>query len=65
MVLTPAKPRKMWGVTDQPSANLYVPMIAIIQEIIDETPDTKTFRLAFEDKEYAKSFEWEPANLSK
>ncbi|MDI6829192.1 MAG: FAD/NAD(P)-binding protein [Armatimonadota bacterium] len=63
MVLTPAKPRKMWGVTDQPSANLYVPMIAIIQEIIDETPDTKTFRLAFEDKEYAKSFEWEPGQF--
>ncbi len=63
MVLTPAKPRKMWGVTDQPSANLYVPMIAIIQEIIEETPDTKTFRLAFEDKEYAKSFEWEPGQF--
>lgn len=63
MVLTPAKPRRMWGVTDQPSANLYVPMIAIVQEIIDETPDTKTFRLAFEDKEYAKSFEWEPGQF--
>ncbi|MCL6519532.1 MAG: FAD/NAD(P)-binding protein [Armatimonadetes bacterium] len=38
-------------------------MIAIVQEIIDETPDTKTFRLAFEDKEYAKSFEWEPGQF--
>ena len=63
MVLTAAKPRKMWGVTDQPSANLYIPMIAVVDEIIDETPDTKTFRLRFEDKDYAKSFSWEPGQF--
>ena len=63
MVLTAAKPRKMWGVTDQPSENLYVPMIAVIEDIVDETPDTKTFRLAFEDKAYAKSFSFEPGQF--
>jgi len=63
MTLTAARPRKMWGVTDFPSENLYIPKIAIIDEIIDETPDTKTFRLRFEDQEYAKSFAWEPGQF--
>ena len=63
MVLTAAKPRKMWGVTDHPSANLYVPMTAVVQDVIDETPDTKTFRLAFEDEAYAKSFSFEPGQF--
>ena len=64
MVLTAAKPRKMWGVTDHPSADLYVPMIAVVEDIIDETPDTKTFRLAFEDEAYAKSFSFEPGQFA-
>lgn len=59
MTLTAAKPRKMWGVTDHPSANLYIPMVASIIDIVDETPDTKTFRLVFDDKDYAKTFSWE------
>lgn len=63
MELTAARPRKMWGVTDQPSMNLYVPMVAVIDKIIDETPDSKTFRLRFEDKEYARSFKWEPGQF--
>jgi len=63
MVLTPSKPLRMWGVTDSPSADLYVPMIAVIEDIIDETPDTKTFRLRFEDDEYAQSFSWEPGQF--
>ena len=53
----------MWGVTDLPSENLYVPMIALVDDIIDETPDTKTFRLRFEDEKYAKSFSWEPGQF--
>lgn len=64
MVLTPAKPRRMWGVTDRPSEDLYIPMIAVIEGIIDETPDTKTFRLRFADEEYAKSFSWEPGQFA-
>jgi sulfhydrogenase subunit gamma (sulfur reductase) len=63
MTVTAAKPRKMWGVTDHPSANLYIPMVASITDIIDETPDTKTFRLAFDDKEYAQTFSWEPGQF--
>ena len=62
-MLTAARPRKMWGVTDQPSENLYIPMPAVIEDIIDETPDTKTFRLRFEDKDYAKSFSFEPGQF--
>jgi NAD(P)H-flavin reductase len=63
MTLTAARPRNMWGVTDNPSPNLYIPMVAIVDEIIDETPDTKTFRLSFQDKEYAKTFDWEPGQF--
>jgi len=63
MELTAARPRKMWGVTDHPSMNLYVPMVAIIDDIVDETPDTKTFKLRFEDKDYTKSFSWEPGQF--
>lgn len=63
MKITGARPRRMWGVTDNSSGNLYVPKIAIVDEITDETPDTKTFKLRFEDKEYAKSFSWEPGQF--
>ena len=63
MAISAAKPRRMWGVTDHPSENLYIPKIAVIQKIVDETPDTKTFRLAFADEEYAKSFSWEPGQF--
>ena len=63
MSLTATKPRRMWGVTDNPSGNLYIPKIAVIQKIIDETPDTKTFRVAFADTEYAKTFSWEPGQF--
>ena len=63
MNLTGARPSKMWGVTDHPSANLYVPMVVVIDEITDETPDTKTFKLRFEDEAYAKSFSFEPGQF--
>ena len=63
MTLTAAKPRRMWGVNDEAVENLYVPKITIIDQIIDETPDTKTFRLRFEDQDYAKSFSWEPGQF--
>jgi len=53
MSLTAGIPRNRWGVTDHPSENLYIPKIAVIDKIVDETPDTKTFRLSFADKEYA------------
>jgi len=36
--------------------NIYKPTIAKIIEIIDETPDTKTFKLELQDPEYKKNF---------
>jgi len=63
MVVTASRPAKMWGVTDHAGDDLYIPKIAIIEDIIEETPDTKTFRLVFEDKEYAKTFSFEPGQF--
>ena len=63
MVLTAAKPRKMWGVTDRTDDRLYVPEIAVVDDIIQETPDTKTFRLRFKNGEFARSFSWEPGQF--
>lgn len=53
----------MWGVTNDAGDDLYVPKLAAITHIIDETPDTKTFRLRFEDADYAKTFSWEPGQF--
>jgi len=36
--------------------NLYVPQLAVIDKMVDETYDTKTFTLHFVDKEYNKKF---------
>lgn len=63
MYLTAEKPRRMWGVTDQVGDNLYIPKMAAIDRIIDETPDTKTFRLRLTDESFARSFEWEPGQF--
>ena len=38
------------------SENIYKPELMEIKEIIDETIDTKTFRLQFKDSETAKNF---------
>lgn len=38
--------------------NIYKPELMEVVDIIDETVDTKTFRLQFKDKEFAKSFEF-------
>jgi len=63
MTLTGSRPKRMWGVNDEAVENIYVPKIAIVDRIIDENPDTKTFGLRFEDDEYAKSFVWEPGQF--
>jgi NAD(P)H-flavin reductase len=63
MTLTAARPLRMWGVTDARDTGLYVPKIAVIDSIVDETPDTKTFRFHFEDRAYADSFSWEPGQF--
>ncbi len=36
--------------------NIYLPQVAVVQNIIDETYDAKTFTLAFKDEEYNKNF---------
>ena len=38
------------------SKNIYKPYLATIEEIIDETPDVRTFRLVFQDEEIRNSF---------
>lgn len=38
--------------------NLYQPHLVTVEEIIDETPDTRTLKLAFHDPELAASFEF-------
>lgn len=63
MVLTAARPKTMWGVNHQAGEDLFVPKVAIIDSIIDETPDTKTYKLRFEDQDYAKTFNWEPGQF--
>ncbi len=63
MTLTAARPKRMWGMNDEAVENIYVPKIAVVDKVTDETPDTKTFRLRFEDEEYAKSFAWEPGQF--
>ncbi len=38
--------------------NIYLPQVAVIQDIIDETYDAKTFTLSFEDEAYNKKFSY-------
>ncbi len=40
------------------TANIYLPQLAEITHITEESPDTKTFRLRFKDPEYAQKFEF-------
>lgn len=43
--------------------NPYVPQLAVIEKVIEETWDTKTFRVKFQDEEYAKNFTYEPGQF--
>lgn len=63
MLLIPARPRKMWGVNISRNGNLYVPEPAVVDRVIDETPDTKTFRVHLENEEFAREFTWEPGQF--
>lgn len=58
-----ARPRTMWGVNLEPPQNLYIPELAVIEQIVDETPDTKTFRLRLEDDGFREKFKWEPGQF--
>jgi NAD(P)H-flavin reductase len=43
--------------------NLYLPQLAVIDQIVDETPDTKTFTLHFLDEKVNKSFSYKPGQF--
>jgi sulfite reductase subunit B len=43
--------------------NLYIPNIAIIIETRKETPDIKTFRLSFKDREFQRKFIFKPGQF--
>jgi len=44
-------------------ANPYVPQLAVVQKIIDETWDTKTFQAVFQDEEFRENFTYEPGQF--
>jgi sulfhydrogenase subunit gamma (sulfur reductase) len=44
--------------------NIYMPHLAEINEIIDESPDTRTFRLKFKDAETADRFEFKAGQFA-
>ena len=44
--------------------NIYLPHLAEISEIIDETPDTRTFRLKFKDSETSDRFEFKAGQFA-
>lgn len=43
--------------------NPYVPQLATVEKIIEETWDTKTFRAVFQDEEYRDKFTYEPGQF--
>ena len=43
--------------------NVYIPNIVTISEIREETPDIKTFRLIFKDKEAQRNFNYKPGQF--
>jgi NAD(P)H-flavin reductase len=51
------------GVQENQMENIYVPQFAVIDQIQDETPDTKTFTLHFQDEAYNKEFSFKPGQF--
>jgi len=45
------------------SPNPYLPEIGIVKEVIQETPNIKTFRIVLKDEEKMKSFRFEPGQV--
>ncbi len=46
------------------SANPYIPMLGVIVETFDETPDIKTFRVRLKDEEAMARFRFEPGQVA-
>jgi NAD(P)H-flavin reductase len=45
------------------TANPYKPNLAVVEKVIEETWDTKTFRAVFQDEELRESFTYEPGQF--
>jgi NAD(P)H-flavin reductase len=45
------------------SDNPYVPNLAVVEKITEETWDTKTFRAVFHDEQLRESFTYEPGQF--
>jgi NAD(P)H-flavin reductase len=45
------------------NCNPYVPKVAVVEKIIEETWDTKTFRAVFQDEAVRESFSYEPGQF--
>jgi sulfhydrogenase subunit gamma (sulfur reductase) len=43
--------------------NIYLPQLAVIDAIVDETADTKTFTMHFDNAEYNSRFEYKPGQF--
>ena len=43
--------------------NVYLPDLATVQEVVDETPNIKTFRLVLNNEERMKNFHFEPGQV--
>ncbi|HOK53846.1 MAG TPA: hypothetical protein PKV43_05235, partial [Armatimonadota bacterium] len=50
-------------ITKQQMPNPYMPHLAVVEKIIEETWDTKTFRAVFQDEELREKFTYEPAQF--
>lgn len=49
--------------TQEPKANPYVPNVAVVEKIITETWDTKTFRAVFQDERLREEFTFQPGQF--
>jgi NAD(P)H-flavin reductase len=52
----PANAKTGGGAAPPAAAHLYQPHLVTVEQVIDETPDTRTFRLVFKDSAVAGSF---------
>ena len=50
-------------ITKQQMPNPYLPHLAVVEKIITETWDTKTFRAVFQDEELREEFTYEPGQF--
>jgi len=48
---------------EEKKSHIYTPQLMTITKIIQETPDVRTFRLEFKDKEFAKTFSFKPGQF--